>query len=461
MVSASEQLARNMSFGSFTKAKELQQRLLFTLAILVVYRIGTFIPVPGVDFEAFSNLFAGGGAGGGFADRLNMFAGGAVERMAIFALNVMPYISASIIMTLMKGSIPTLKELDKDGQQGRKQINQYTRYLTVFLAAAQAFGVAKFIEGSGAAIDPGLFFQVSTVLTLVGGTMFLMWLGEQVTARGVGNGVSLIIFAGIVAELPKAIFQALNLNRDGSISGLVLVGIMVMFIALAVLIVFVERAQRRLLVQYPKRQLAGGRTFGGESSFLPLKLNTAGVIPPIFASSLLILPATLVNFRLGNTANADAGAGIFGTLLAYIGYGRPAYLVLYGFLIIFFCFFYVPYVFKPEDVADNLRKNGGFLPGIRPGKRTSDYLSYVLNRLTFVGALYVAFVCVVPEAVIAQVGNLPLSVAMLIGGMSLLIIVSVTLDTVAQIQSHLIAHQYEGLIKKSRMRRRASAKTNK
>ena len=459
MVSASEQLARNMSFGSFAKAKELQQRLFFTLLILVVYRIGTFIPVPGVDLEQFQQLFSGSGGagGGGFADRLNMFAGGAVERMAIFALNVMPYISASIIMTLMKGSIPKLKELDKEGQQGRKQINQYTRYLTVFLAAFQAYGVAKFIEGSGAAIDPGLFFQASTVLTLVGGTMFLMWLGEQVTARGVGNGVSLIIFAGIVAELPKAIFQAFNLNREGAVSGIVLLGIIVMFVVLSILIVYVERAQRRLIVQYPKRQLAGGRTFGGESSFLPLKLNTAGVIPPIFASSLLILPATLINFRLGNAAGT-ADAGIMGTVLAYIGYGRPAYLVLYGLLIIFFCFFYVPYVFKPDDVADNLRKNGGFLPGIRPGKRTADYLSYVLNRLTFIGALYVAFVCVVPEAVIAQVGNLPLSVAMLIGGMSLLIIVSVTLDTVSQIQSHLIAHQYEGLIKKSRMRRRASAK---
>jgi preprotein translocase subunit SecY len=458
MVSASEQLARNMSFGSFTKAKELQQRLLFTLMILVIYRIGTFVPVPGVDLEAIQRLFDGtAGGGGGMLDRLNMFAGGSVERMAIFALNVMPYISASIIMTLMKGSIPTLKELDKDGQQGRKQINQYTRYLTVFLAAFQAFGVAKFIEGSEAALNPGLFFQTSTVLTLVGGTMFLMWLGEQVTARGVGNGVSLIIFAGIVAELPKAIFQAFNLNREGAISGIVLVGIIVMFIALSVLIVYVERAQRRLLVQYPKRQLAGGRSFGGESSFLPLKLNTAGVIPPIFASSLLILPATLINFRLGNAAEV-ADPGFMGTLLAYIGYGRPLYLALYGFLIIFFCFFYVPYVFKPDDVADNLRKNGGFLPGIRPGKRTEEYLSYVLNRLTFIGALYVAFVCVVPEAVIAQVGNLPLSIAMLIGGMSLLIIVSVTLDTVAQIQSHLIAHQYEGLVKKSRMRRRASAK---
>jgi len=382
-----------------------------------------------------------------------MFAGGAVERMAIFALNVMPYISASIIMTLMKGSIGSLKELDKDGEQGRKQINQYTRYLTVFLAAFQAYGIARALQSTpGAVINPGLFFEASTVITLVGGTMFLMWMGEQVTARGVGNGVSLIIFAGIVAELPKAIFQAFSLNQQGSVSELLLIFLILLFVGLSMLIVYVERAQRRLLVQYPKRQMAGGKTFGGESSFMPLKLNTAGVIPPIFASSLLLLPATFGQLAL----NGDgAGSGIMTTLLAYIGYGSPVYLTLYGLLIIFFCYFYVPYVFKPDDVADNMRKNGGFLPGIRPGERTAQYLSYVLSRLTFIGAIYVAFVCVLPEYIIAQSGgSIPPSVAMLIGGMSLLIIVSVTLDTVAQIQSHLIAHQYEGLIKKSRMRRR-------
>jgi len=381
-----------------------------------------------------------------------MFAGGAVERMAIFALNVMPYISASIIMTLMKGSIGSLKELDKDGEQGRKQINQYTRYLTVFLAAFQAYGIARALQATpGAVINPGLFFEASTVITLVGGTMFLMWMGEQVTARGVGNGVSLIIFAGIVAELPKAIFQTFGLNQQGTVSELLLIFLIVLFVSLSMLIVYVERAQRRLLVQYPKRQMAGGKTFGGESSFMPLKLNTAGVIPPIFASSLLLLPATFGQLAL----NGDgAGASFMTTLLAYIGYGSPVYLALYGILIIFFCYFYVPYVFKPDDVADNLRKNGGFLPGIRPGERTAQYLTYVLSRLTFIGAIYVAFVCVLPEYIIAQNQGIPPSVAMLIGGMSLLIIVSVTLDTVAQIQSHLIAHQYEGLIKKSRMRRR-------
>lgn len=453
MASASEQLAANMNLGVFAKAKELQQRLLFTLMVLVVYRIGTFVPVPGLDMDTFQQAFQGNS--NGLLGRLNMFAGGAVERMAVFALNVMPYISASIIMTLMKGSIPSLIALDKEGEQGRKQINQYTRYLTVFLAAFQAYAIARALQGTpGAVINPGIFFEASTVITLVGGTMFLMWIGEQVTARGVGNGVSLIIFAGIVAELPKAIFQAFNLNRTGTISGGLLMGLVVLFVTLSILIVFIERAQRRLLVQYPKRQMAGGKTFGGENSFMPLKLNTAGVIPPIFASSLLLLPATAGQIMLSG-GGEGTGSGFMTSLLAYIGYGSPLYLTLYGLLIIFFCYFYVPYVFKPDDVADNLRKNGGFLPGIRPGKRTAEYLSYVLSRLTFIGAFYVAFVCVLPEYIIAQAGgNIPFSVATLIGGMSLLIIVSVTLDTVAQIQSHLIAHQYEGLIKKSRMRRR-------
>ena len=450
MASASEQLAANMNLGVFSKAKELQKRLLFTLMILVVYRIGTYVPIPGMNMDVFTAAF-NGGASEGLLGRMNIFSGGAVERMAIFALNVMPYISASIIMTLLKGSVASLKELDKDGEQGRKQINQYTRYLTVFLAAFQAFGIARALQGTeGAVLNPGLFFQASTVITLVGGTMFLMWLGEQVTARGVGNGVSLIILAGIVAELPKAIFQLFGMNQSGELSELVLIALIVMFIGLIMLIVFVERAQRRLRVQYPKRQMAGGKQFGGENSFMPLKLNTAGVIPPIFASSLLLLPATFGSLFV---AGDGAASGIMARLLAYLGYGSPTYLFFYGLLIIFFCYFYVPYVFKPDDVADNLRKNGGFLPGIRPGQRTAEYLTYVLSRLTFIGAIYVAFVCVLPEAFIAKTG-VPTSVAMLIGGMSLLIIVSVTLDSVAQVQSHLIAHQYEGLIKKSRMRRR-------
>ncbi|PHR58626.1 MAG: preprotein translocase subunit SecY [Robiginitomaculum sp.] len=459
MASASEQFAKNLSFGTFGKAKELQKRLLFTMMILIIYRLGTFIPVPGVDMAAYSQVFqsgsSGGGDGGGMMTRLNMFSGGAVERMAIFALNVMPYITASIIMTLMKGSLPSLQALEKEGAQGTKQINQYTRYLTVFLAAFQAFGIARLLEAQGFVLNPGLFFQATAVISLVGGTMFLMWMGEQITARGVGNGVSLIILAGIVAELPKAIFQTFNLNAEGSLPGILMIGVLAMSLGLTVLIVFVERAQRRLLVQYPKRQTAGGKMSGGENSFLPLKLNAAGVIPPIFASSLLILPATAGGFFV------ETGPGWVRTMLNLIGYGQPLYLILYTLMIIFFCFFYVPYVFKPEDTADNLRQHGGFLPGIRPGARTSEYLSYVLNRLTFIGAIYVAIVCVLPEWLISQNGNIPPSVAMLIGGMSLLIVVSVTLDLVAQIQSHLVAHQYEGLIKKSRMGRRRGNRGNR
>ncbi len=451
MASASEQLASNMSIGAFGKAKELQKRILFTLMILIIYRIGTFIPVPGVNTEAVAELFKQGGNTGlsGLAGKMNMFSGGAVERMAIFALNVMPYITASIIMTLMKGSVASLKELDKDGEQGRKQINQYTRYLTVFFATFQAFGIARGLESQpGLVYNPGLFFEATCILTLVGGTMFLMWMGEQITARGIGNGVSLIILAGIIAELPKAIFFTLNLSREGVLDSAVITLVMIIAVALTLLIVYVERAQRRLLVQYPKRQVAGGKMFGGDSSFLPLKLNAAGVIPPIFASALLMLPAVAGQFFV------TSGPGWVRTMLTLIGPGSAGYLLLYGALIIFFCFFYVPYVFKPEDTADNLRQHGGFLPGIRPGARTAEYMSYVLNRLTFIGAVYVAFVCVLPEYFLAQNKDIPPSVAVLIGGMSLLIIVSVTLDTVAQIQSHLVAHPYEGLIKKSRMGRR-------
>ncbi len=452
MASASEQLASNMNLSAFGKAKDLQKRIMFTLMVLVIYRLGTYVPIPGIDLSIYAQTFAAGA--GGVLGKANMFSGGAVERMAVFALNVMPYITASIIITMMKKTMPALVALDKDGgAQGRQQINQYTRYLTVFLAMFQAYGIAKLLQTPNAAgissvFNPGLFFEASTVITLVGGTMFLMWLGEQITARGVGNGVSLIIFAGIVAELPKAIYQTLSLGANGSISGTLVLIVLGMALALSLLIVFVERAQRRLLVQYPKRQMAGGKNFGGESSFLPLKLNTAGVIPPIFASSLLLLPATA-----GQIWGAT-GPEWLRTILAYIGYGSPVYLIMYGVLVIFFCFFYTSFVFDAEDTADNLRKQGGFLPGIRPGERTAEYLNYVITRLTLIGAVYVAFVCVLPEYLISQNKAIPPSVGMLIGGMSLLIIVSVTIDTVSQIQSHLIAHQYEGLIKKSKMRRR-------
>ncbi len=451
MVSASEQLARNVNLGAFGKAKDLQKRILFTMLILIVYRIGTFIPVPGVDMDAYSKVFTtasnNGGAGGMLAN-LNMFSGGAVKRMAVFALNVMPYITASIIMTLMKESVPTLKALGKEGEQGRKQINQYTRYLTVFLAAFQAYGIARWLEGSHYVINPGGFFEATTVITLVGGTLFLMWMGEQVTARGIGNGVSMIILAGILAEMPKALAQVFTMNAEGRLTGTILMMVLAMGIGMTILIVFVERAQRRLLVQYPKRQVAGGKMFGGDSSFLPLKLNASGVIPPIFASSILMLPMMLSTY-----VAADAPPWVQ-TIFAMLGYGSPLYLALEFVLIVFFCYFYVPYVFKPDETADNLRKHGGFLPGIRPGARTAEYLSYVLNRLTFIGALYVSFVVILPNFVFAKYSTIPPSVARLVGGTSLLIVVSVTLDTVAQVQSHLIAHQYEGLIKKSRMGRR-------
>jgi preprotein translocase subunit SecY len=375
----------------------------------------------------------------------NMFAGGAVERMAIFALNIMPYISASIIMQLMTSVVPTLEALKKEGEQGRKQINQYTRYMTVALAAFQAYGIAFGLEGSRGAsgpvvIDPGWFFRISTVVTLVGGTMFLMWLGEQITARGVGNGTSLIIMSGIVAGLPSALAGLLELSRQGAISWPLMIALFALMLAVVAAIVFIERAQRRLLVQYPKRQM-GNRMFQGDASHLPLKLNSAGVIPPIFASSLLLLPITVANFSAGQ------GPEWLTTVTAMLGRGQPLHIIIYIALIIFFAFFYTAVVFNPKDTADNLKKYGGFLPGIRPGERTAEYIDYVLTRITVVGAIYLAAVCVLPEILISYAG-----VPFYFGGTSLLIVVSVTMDTVAQIQSHLLAHQYEGLIKRARLR---------
>jgi preprotein translocase subunit SecY len=442
MASAAEQLAANLNLQAFAKASELQKRLLFTAGALIIYRLGTYIPLPGIDPVAFEQAFTQ--FSGGILGVFNAFSGGAIERMAIFALNVMPYITASIIMQIMAVSIPKLEALKKEGEAGRKQINQYTRYLTVFLATFQAYSIVVGLEAGGLVVDPGWFYRISGVLTLVGGTMFLMWLGEQITARGVGNGVSLIIFAGIVAEFPRALIQLLASARTGSIAPLAALAIIALAIGLVLFIVFMERSQRRLLIQYPKRQV-GNRMFGGDTSFLPLKLNTAGVIPPIFASSILLMPATIGAF------NPDASAtGWFGTVLALVGHGQPLYLFLYGAMIIFFAFFYTSIVFNPEETAENLRKYGGFLPGIRPGKRTAEYIDYVLTRLTTVGALYIAFVCLLPEWLIAQY-----QVPFYIGGTSILIVVSVTMDTVTQIQSHLLAHQYEGLIKKSRLRGRA------
>nr|WP_233245840.1 preprotein translocase subunit SecY [Marinicauda salina] len=436
-----------MNFSAFAQAKELQKRILFTLFVLIIYRLGTYVPMPGVDPAVFANAFQQ--QQGGILGVFNMFSGGAVERMAIFALNVMPYISASIIMQLMAATVPALEKLKKEGgEAGRKQINQYSRYLTVVLAGVQAFAIAMGMEspdpttGATIAVDPGWFFRITTVVTLVGGTMMLLWLGEQITARGVGNGVSLIIFAGIIAEMPRALFQTLQQGRTGAISGALIIAMLVMVVAVLLFVVFMERSQRRLLVQYPKRQV-GNRMMGGESSFLPLKLNTAGVIPAIFASSLLLLPTTIAGF------SAQSGPEWLRTLSAMLGPGQPLFLIFYAAMIIFFTFFYTSIVFNPEDTAENLKKYGGFLPGIRPGRRTAEYLDYVLSRLTVIGAAYLTAVCLLPEILRAQY-----QIPFYIGGTALLIVVSVTLDTVGQVQSHLLAHQYEGLIKKTKLRGR-------
>jgi len=443
MASAAEQLAANINFGAFSKATELKRRLWFTLGCLVVFRLGTYVPMPGIDPAIFAEIFAR--QAGGILGMVNMFAGGALGRMTIFALGIMPYISASIIMQLMSAVSPRLEQLKKEGEAGRKKINQYTRYGTVLLAALQAYGIAVGVEGmSGSAvINPGIFFRVSAVITLTGGTIFLMWLGEQITARGVGNGISLIIFAGIVAEVPSALAATLELGRTGALSTLFIIALFAMAIAVIAFIVFMERAQRRILVQYPKRQ-QGNRMTGGSATHLPLKLNTSGVIPPIFASSLLLLPMTIAGFSA-----SGQGPDWMTTVTAFLGRGQPLYLALYVGLIVFFAFFYTAVVFNPSDTADNLKKFGGFIPGIRPGKNTADYLDFVLTRLTTVGAIYLSAVCVLPEILISN-----FSVPFYFGGTSLLIVVTVTMDTVGQIHSHLLAHQYEGLVKKSKLRGR-------
>ena len=445
MASAAEQLAANMNFGAFAKATELKKRIWFTLGALIVYRLGTFIPLPGIDAAVLADIFRQNQSG--ILGMFDMFAGGALGRMSIFALNIMPYISASIIMQLMSAVSPQLEAIKKEGESGRKKINQYTRYLTVAICALQAYGISAGIEGMStsqgpAVTDPGLFFRFSVVVTLVGGTVFLMWMGEQITARGVGNGISLIIMAGIVANLPSALAGTLELGRTGALSTGFIIFMLVMSVLVIYFIVFMERAQRRIIVQYPKRQ-RGNKMTGGENSHLPLKLNTAGVIPPIFASSILLMPITVMSFSAGQ------GPEWMTTVAAYLGRGQPVYLIVYISLVVFFAFFYTAVVFNPEETADNLKKYGGFVPGIRPGKNTSQYLDRVLTRLTVIGAGYLALICLLPELLISR-----FSVPFYFGGTSLLIVVTVTLDTVAQVQSHLIAHQYEGLIKKSRLRGR-------
>jgi preprotein translocase subunit SecY len=441
MVSAAEQLAANLNFSALAKAEELKKRIYFTLGALLVYRLGTYIPLPGIDPAAWDQIFKS--QAGGILGMFNMFSGGGINRMAIFALNIMPYISASIIIQLMTTVSPTLENLKKEGEQGRKVMNQYTRYLTVALAAVQAYGISLGLEGaSNVVADPGIFFRLSTVITLTGGTVFLMWLGEQITSRGIGNGISLIILAGIVANIPNALAQMFELGRQGQLSTGVILGVLVMAVAVIAFIVFMERAQRRLLIQYPKRQV-GNRMFEGQSSHLPLKLNTSGVIPPIFASSLLLLPTTVANF------NAGQGPEWLTLITVQLGHGRPLFLILYVALIVFFAFFYTAIVFNPTETAENLKKHGGFIPGIRPGERTAEYIDHVLTRITVLGAAYLAVVCLIPEILISYA-----AIPFYFGGTSLLIVVSVTMDTVAQIQGYLLAHQYEGLIKKSKLRGR-------
>jgi preprotein translocase subunit SecY len=445
MASAAEQLAGSINFGALAKAKELKKKIYFTLAALIVYRLGTYIPLPGIDSQVLDDIFQQNA--GGILGMFDMFSGGALSRMTIFALNIMPYISASIIIQLMTTVSPHLATLKKDGDAGRKKIIQYTRYGTVLLAAVQGLGIASGLENltssSGPAVmAPGLMFKFTTVVSLTGGTVFLMWLGEQITARGIGNGISLIIMSGIVANLPVSLVSTLELGKTGALSGLFIMFLLLMSVAVIAFIVFVERAQRRLLIQYPKRQV-GMKVFQGDTNHLPLKINTAGVIPPIFASSILLLPVTVMSF------NAGSGPSWLLDVTSLLGRGQPLYMALYVGAITFFAFFYTSIVFSPEDTADNLQKNNGFIPGIRPGKNTALYIDHVLTRLTVVGALYLSLVCILPEILIAKY-----AVPFYFGGTSLLIVVNVTMDTVAQIHSHLIAQQYEGLIKKSKLRGR-------
>jgi preprotein translocase subunit SecY len=439
MASAAEQMAANLSWGALGKATELRQRIFFTLGLLIVYRIGTYIPVPGIDGGALRQFMdqAATGIGG----ILNMFTGGAISRMGIFALGIMPYISASIIVQLMTAMVPKLEQLKKEGEQGRKKINQYTRYGTVFLATFQAYGLAVSLEAGGLVTDPGWFFRIACVITLVGGTMFLMWLGEQITARGIGNGISLIIFVGIIAEVPAALAQFFSQGRSGALSPAVIIGVLLMVVAVIGFVVFMERALRKIHIQYPRRQV-GMKMYDGGSSHLPVKVNPAGVIPAIFASSLLLLPTTLATFSGQQTGP------VMSTVMAYFGPGQPLYLLFFAAMIIFFTYFYTFNVsFKTEDVADNLKNQNGFIPGIRPGKRTEEYLDYVVNRILVLGSGYLAAVCLLPEILRSQ-----LAIPFYFGGTSVLIVVSVTMDTINQVQSHLLAHQYEGLIEKSQLR---------
>lgn len=441
MVSLAEKMAANMDMSAFGKAEELKKRLMFTLLALIVFRLGTFIPLPGIDPNVLSEIFSRNS--NGILGMFNMFSGGALERMTIFALNIMPYISASIILQLGQSVVPSLAALKKEGESGQRKIVHYTKMLTVLITIVQGYGIAVGLESMGgvggmaAVINPGFIFKFTTVVSLVGGTMFIVWLGDQITQRGVGNGSSLIITVGIIANIPSALAQTFELGRVGSMSIWVILMLMVMVLALVYVIVLVERAQRKITIQYPKRQV-GARMTSAESSHLPLKINPTGVIPPIFASSLLLLPITIANFSAKN------GPSWAQTLSQLLGHGQPLYLALYAGLIIFFAFFYTAVVFNPEETADNLKKHGGFIAGIRPGKYTAEYLDYVITRLTVLGAFYLTMLCIMPELLISR-----LSIPFVLGGTTLLIVVQVTMDFVSQVQTHLIAYQYEGLLKKA------------
>ncbi len=449
MASAAEQMASNISLGSFGKATELKKRLWFTIGALILFRLLSFVPIPGIDPHAMAALYQT--QSGGVLDFFNTFSGGALERMSIVALGVMPYITASIVVQLGSTLYPSWQALKKEGETGRKKLNQYTRYLTVLLTVIQGYLIASGLEGLGAkqgiaaVVEPGMLFRVAATISLVGGTLFLMWIGEQITSRGIGNGVSLIIMAGIVARLPTGIAQLFEGVRTGSMDSMVVLGIIALTVVLVLFICFMERAQRRVLIQYPKRQTVRGMQ--QERSHLPLKINTAGVIPPIFASSLLLMPLTVVQMLGARAQSGSSSSEWLITISTFLQHGSPAYLTLYAAGIIFFCFFYTAVQFNSEETSENLKRHGGFIPGIRPGKATEHYFDYLLNRITVIGAAYLVIICLVPEFLSAQAG-----LNFRLGGTSLLIVVNVTMDTVSQIQSHLIAHQYGDLIKKAKLK---------
>lgn len=449
MASAADQMAQSISLAKFAQATDLKKRLWFTIGALIVFRLLSYVPLPGIDPTALNLLSQR--TTGGVLDFFNTFSGGSLSRMSLIALGVMPYITASIVVQLATSLSPQLAAIKKEGESGRKKLNQYTRYGTVALTAIQGYFIAVGLEalaatnGVQAVIEPGMTFRIAAVISLIGGTMFLMWLGEQITSRGIGNGVSLIIMAGIVAHLPTTLVNLLEGGRSGSIDAVRLIGIVIAVVALILFICFMERAQRRILIQYPKRQTQRGMQ--ADRSHLPLKINTAGVIPPIFASSLLLMPLTISQFAGQRVAGESKWGDFIITLNQYLAHGQPVYMALYAAGIIFFSFFYTAVVFNPEETADNLKRYGGFIPGIRPGKNTETYFDYVLTRITVIGAAYLTVICLLPEYLVSA-----LSIPFYLGGTSLLIVVNVTMDTVTQIQSHLLAHQYGDLIKKAKLK---------